>query len=69
MELTLGTLIKINDPSQNIKGLIGVVLAHDVSNNKVMYRIVANDYMGKATFKTNRWNCTVIGRYEGQINL
>lgn len=69
MELTLGTLIKINDPSQNAQGLIGVVLAHDTSTNKVMYRIVADNYMGKATYKTNRWNCTVIGRYEGQINL
>lgn len=69
MELSLGTLIRINDPSQNIKGLIGVVLAHDVNNNKVMYRILANNFVGKATHKTNRWNCTVIGRYEGQINL
>ena len=69
MELTYGTLIKINDPSQNIKGLTGVVLAHDMSTNKVMYRVVAENYVGLATHKTNRWNCTVIGRYEGQLKL
>jgi hypothetical protein len=68
MELTLGTLVIIDDPSENIKGLVGVVLSHDVGSNKVMYRIVTNDYVGKATFKTNRWNCTVIGRYEGNLN-
>lgn len=69
MELTYGTLVKINDPSQNIKGLTGVVLAHDLQTNKVMYRIVANDFVGLATHKTNRWNCTVIGRYEGTLSL
>ena len=69
MELTYGTLIIVNDPSQNIKGLTGVVLAHDMSTNKVMYRIVAENYVGLATHKTNRWNCTVIGRYEGQLKL
>ena len=69
MELTYGTLIKINDPSQNIQGLTGIVLAHDISTNKVMYRVVAENYVGLATHKTNRWNCTVIGRYEGQLKL
>lgn len=69
MELTYGTLVRINDAQQNIKNLTGVVLAHDTSTNKVMYRIVTNDFVGIATYKTNRWNCTVIGRYEGQIRL
>ena len=68
MELTLGTLVIINDPSENIKGLVGVILSHDVSNNKVMYRIVAENYIGLATHTTNRWNCEVIGRYEGNLN-
>ena len=69
MELAYGTLIKINDPSQNAQNLTGVVLAHDLSTNKVMYRIVAENFIGLATHKTNRWNCTVIGRYEGKIPL
>ena len=66
MDLSLGTLIKINDPSQNIKGLIGVVLAQN--NNEISYRIVADNYIGLTTHKTHRWNCTVIGRYEGNLN-
>ncbi len=69
MELQYGTLIRINDPSQNAQGLVGVVLAHDCYTNKVAYRIVANNYVGLNTYRTNRWNCTVIGRYEGNIPL
>ena len=65
MDLTLGTLVKINDPSKNIEGLVGVVLAQN--NNEVSYRIVAENYVGLATHTTNRWNCEVIGRYEGQL--
>jgi hypothetical protein len=65
MELTLGTLVRINDPSNNIEGLTGVVLAQN--NNEVSYRIVAENYIGLATHTTNRWCCEVIGRYEGNL--
>ena len=65
-ELQLGALIKVNDPSQNMENLTGVVLAED--NNVVCFRIIANDYIGLSTHKTNRWNCTVVGRYEGKLN-
>ena len=65
MDLTLGTLVKINDPSKNIEGLVGVVLAQN--NNEVSYRIVAENYVGLATHITNRWNCEVIGKYEGPL--
>lgn len=69
MELAYGTLIKINDPSSQTRNLTGVVLVHDLKTNKVMYRIVADGYVGIATHKTNRWNCTVIGKYEGELRL
>lgn len=69
MELQYKTLIKINDPSQNAKDLTGVVLAHDIRTNKVTYRIVANNFVGRVSFTTNRWNCTTIGMYEGNIPL
>ena len=37
-ELQLGALIKVNDPSQNMENLTGVVLAED--NNVVCFRII-----------------------------
>lgn len=69
MELCFGTLIKVNDPSQNAKNLTAIVIAHDLYSNKVLYRIVTDNYIGIATHKTNRWNCTVIGKYNGHIDL
>lgn len=65
MELQLGTLIEINDPNQNMEGLRGVVLASD--GNTVFFRTVTENYVGLATHTTNRWNCTVLGIYEGQL--
>ena len=63
--LQLGTLIEINDPRQNMEHLKGVVLSHN--GNTVSFRIIATDFLGHATYTTNRWNCTVIGMYEGNL--
>lgn len=65
MRLQLGTLVEINDPSQNMQKLKGVVLSHN--GNTVAFRIVANDFMGHATYITNTWNCTVLGMYNGKL--
>ncbi len=69
MELTFGTLVKINDPAQNARDLTAIVIAHDLASNKVFYRIVTDNYIGISTQRTNRWNCTVIGKYDGYIDL
>lgn len=69
MELTYGDLVKINNKALKIENLTGVVLAHDTATNTVFYRIIANDFVGKTTYKVDRWCCTVIGRYDKTITI